>query len=142
MNGLYRYTSGTPLTIGTNVDRALSGVTGQRANLLSTNVYGDTSSFNNYFNGAAFGLPAIGTLGSVGRFSVFGPAFFGIDAALSRAFRVREGQTVEVRAEAFNLTNSIRRGNPGTNISAANTFNRILSTADPRIMQFAVKYVF
>jgi len=140
--GLYRFTTGAPLTIGTNVDRQLSGVTGQRVNLVDTNPYGDRSSFNNYFNSNAFGLPGIGTLGNIGRFSVFGPSFFTLDTALSRAFRVHEGQSVEIRAEAFNLSNSVRRGNPGTNISAPNTFNRILSTADPRIMQFAVKYVF
>lgn len=140
--GLYRFTTGAPLTIGTNLDRQLSGTTGQRVNLLNTNPYGDRSSLNNYFNSAAFGLPAIGTLGNIGRFSVFGPSFFTLDTALSRAFKVRERQSVEIRAEAFNLSNSVRRGNPGTNISAPNTFNRILSTADPRIMQFAVKYVF
>lgn len=142
ISGLYRYSSGAPMTIGTNVDRQLSGTGGQRVNLLNTDPYGDRSSLNNYLNPAAFALPEIGTLGNIGRFSLYGPPSFGVDTALSRIFRVREGQSVEIRGEAFNLTNSVRRGTPGTNISAANTFNRILSAQDPRIMQFAVKYVF
>ena len=48
-----------------------------------------------------------------------------------------------MKAEAFNVTNSLRRGNPGVTLSNANTFGRILSSTNgPRIMQFAVKYFF
>jgi hypothetical protein len=49
---------------------------------------------------------------------------------------------LEIRAEAFNLTNSLRRGNPGASVSSANTFGRTLSNGGPRVMQFALKYVF
>jgi hypothetical protein len=61
--------------------------------------------------------------------------------ALARTFQFRETQKFEVRAEAFNVTNSLRRGNPGTNIRSAD-FGRILTSVDPRTMQFALKYVF
>jgi len=62
---------------------------------------------------------------------------------VSRQFRVREGQTIEFRAEAFNLTNSLRPGNPGTTLSSTNTFGVITSSAGgPRILQFALKYAF
>jgi len=54
---------------------------------------------------------------------------------------VRENQRVEFRAEAFNLTNSVRYNNPTSNLST-NTFGQITSALDPRIMQFALKYVF
>ena len=53
-----------------------------------------------------------------------------------------EDLTLEVRGEAFNLTNSLRRGNPATVSNVANTFGQVLSAGDPRIMQFALKYVF
>ena len=146
LSGIYRRSSGAPLTITTNVDRQLSGTSGQRVNMLNTEPYGDTGSLNNYFSSTAFNgttsLPALGTLGNLGKFSLFGPGFFQLDSAVSRVIRIRERQSVELRGEAFNLSNSFRRGNPGTNISTANTFNRILSAGDPRIMQFAVKYVF
>ena len=63
--------------------------------------------------------------------------------SLSREFRVTEGQRVEIRAEAFNVTNSLRRGNPSVSLASANTFGRVLSSnGGPRIMQFALKYVF
>jgi predicted RNA methylase len=48
---------------------------------------------------------------------------------------------VEVRAEAFNLTNSFRPGNPNTVITNPQ-FGVIRTSLDPRIMQFALKYVF
>ncbi|PYS22340.1 MAG: hypothetical protein DMG11_26800 [Acidobacteria bacterium] len=58
-----------------------------------------------------------------------------------------ERQRLEVRAEAFNILNGVRpiltAPNTNTvNLASASTFGRILSAQDPRIMQFALKYVF
>jgi len=99
-----------------------------------------------WINPAAFAQPALGTLGNSGRSSIPGPGFWEIDMALSRIFRVMEGRTVEVRAEAFNLTNSFRAGAPGMPVvtTARNSpqFGQILTAQDPRIMQLAMKFVF
>jgi hypothetical protein len=62
--------------------------------------------------------------------------------SLVRSFAVRERQKVEIRAEAFNLLNHYRPGNPGASTSALASFGQITSSGDPRIMQFAVKYIF
>ena len=61
--------------------------------------------------------------------------------ALSRTFSLREITKLEVRAEAFNVTNSFRPGIPNTTINN-NTFGQIRTALDPRILQFALKYVF
>jgi hypothetical protein len=58
-----------------------------------------------------------------------------------RAFRFRGSQRIEARVEAFNALNWLRPGDPVTTFSSA-TFGQILTSADPRIMQFAVKYQF
>jgi hypothetical protein len=106
------------------------------------NPYANRSSLTNYLNPAAFAIPAPGTYGNVGAFNILGPGFWEWDEAVSRQFQVKEGQTLEFRAEAFNVTNSVRPGNPGISLGSANTFGRITSDVGPRIMQFALKYVF
>jgi hypothetical protein len=58
-----------------------------------------------------------------------------------RRFRVKEAQKVELRAEAFNLTNSFRKDNPTTDFNSS-TFGQVTAALDPRIMQFALKYFF
>ena len=56
--------------------------------------------------------------------------------------RIDDRHRVELRAEAFNLTNRVHLGGPNVSYGNAN-FGRIINTiADPRIMQFAVKYLF
>lgn len=62
--------------------------------------------------------------------------------ALSRHFTVAESQRIEARFEAFNVMNSFIPGNPTVSLSNITTFGQIRSAADPRIMQFALKYVF
>jgi hypothetical protein len=115
----------------------------QRPNQIAANAYGDRNSLTNYFNKAAFVNPNTGTYGNVGAFSVIGPQFWEWDEAVSREFKVLEAQSIEFRAEAFNVTNSLRRGNPGTTSSNTNTFGIITSSVGgPRILQFALKYAF
>ena len=90
----------------------------------------------------------MGTTGNLGRGNIQGPPTWSFDVALARAFRVTESQRVEFRAEAYNLTNSFRPSFTTTGASllglslASNTFGQIRAALDPRIMQFAVKYVF
>ena len=90
---------------------------------------------------SAFAVPAAGTLGNLGRANIRLPAYWQFDVSLARVFRVREGQTVEFRAEAYNLLNKFRPGEISTDITSAQ-FGKILSALDPRIMQFALKYAF
>jgi hypothetical protein len=151
--GIYRISSGNPLNIISGQDRSLTGTSNQRADQISGNPYGGSSDpLRNYLNPAAFGIPALGTLGNIGRNSLRGPAAWSFDVALTRGFAVRERQRVEFRAEAFNVTNSFRPGCAtgvsgcpvgGVNATTtSNTFGQIRNAMDPRIMQFALKYVF
>ena len=104
-----------------------------------------------WFNPAAFALPAPGTYGNMGVGSLRGPGFWEWDQSMSRKFQISEGRQIEVRAEAFNVTNSLRLGNPDTNLSSG-TFGKITASANPsgirtgnnggRVMQFALKYIF
>jgi len=137
---ILRLRSGTFMTITTSTDVALTGISNQRVNQVMANVYGDKTP-SNYLNSAAFALPATGTLGNIGASSIAGPGYWTFDLALAKTLKVRESKSLEFRAEAFNLTNSVRYNNPTSNLNT-NTFGQITSAQDPRIMQFALKYVF
>jgi hypothetical protein len=82
------------------------------------------------------------------RNSIVGPGTRVVDLALTRAFAVATGRTVEARVEAFNLFNWFRPGVDNTPLQApvvtvnSQTFGQILEAADPRIMQFALKFSF
>jgi len=128
------------LTVLSGLDRALNGVVNQRAQQVLVNPYGDKS-LTNYLNPAAFTQPALGTLGSAGSRSIAGPGAWQFDVSLSRVFPLGESRRLEVRAEAYNVTNSLRPANPNTTITGS-TFGQITTALDPRIMQFALKYVF
>jgi hypothetical protein len=93
------------------------------------------------FNRAAFAPAALGTYGNMGFNTVPGLGTWALDAALSRQFNLGEDRRVEFRAEAFNLPNAVRPNNPATSITS-NNFGRITSILEPRIMQFALKYLF
>ena len=131
-------------------DQCLCNIDNQRPQLLLPNaVYLDTSGRpgSQWLNPAAFGFPAVGTLGSLGRNTLRLPMDWQFNVALSRVFHVREAQSVEFRVEAFNVLNSFRPGDStsGQVISANWTsaqFGKLLTAQDPRIMQFALKYLF
>jgi hypothetical protein len=125
-------------------DRCLCDISNQRPDLILPNaVYVDSSARpgTQYFNPAAFGQPALGTLGNLGRVTLKLPLTWQFDAALARTLRVREAQTLEFRVEAFNVLNTFRTGAISADLSSAQ-FGKIRNALDPRIMQFALKYIF
>ena len=147
--------SGEAMTIVTSLDRALTnqfmqwpglGVGGgiliaQRVNQVLGNPYGDRTA-DNFFNPAAFAQPPLGTaLPNSGMGNVKGPGLWQFDVSLSRTFQVREMQKVEFRAEAFNVLNKFIMMNPVFDLNS-NLFGKVIAARDPRIMQFALKYLF
>ncbi|MBM3735138.1 MAG: TonB-dependent receptor [Acidobacteria bacterium] len=68
-----------------------------------------------YFDPAAFALPAAGTLGNLGRGALIGPNLRTFDGSLMKDFRwakLGESGVVQFRAEAFNLFNRANFGVP------------------------------
>ena len=137
---IYRVSSGSPLTVTVTSDPAGTGIGGQRANL-DGDPYGDRHSTSNYLNFASFSAPAPGEYGRQRRGDIYGPGTRNVDISLVRMFRL-DTHRIEARVESFNLMNWTRYNNPSANFSAPNTFGRITSALDPRIMQFALKYDF
>ena len=151
--GIYRAQSAPWLTVSmVPPDRQLSGTTNQRPLQVLPNTLCSHTTSSCWLNPAAFALPALGTLGTMNRGNIPGPAFWQLDLALSRNIRVTEHQRVQLRGEAFNLTNSFRAGVALPNAAAGSSgvslalgslnFGQITSALDPRILQLAIKYVF
>ena len=61
---------------------------------------------------------------------------------LTRTFQLRERQSLEFRAEAFNIPNHVNPNNPTSTVLSNAQFGKITTVGDPRILQFALKYVF
>jgi hypothetical protein len=141
VSGILRARSGEPLTITTGQDRAMTGiVSNQRADQVLDEAYGDKDAYI-WLNRDAFAQPALGTLGNSPRGGFRGPSSWSVDMVLARSFQFGQFQRVELRAEAFNVLNTVRLNNPATNLSSA-TFGRILGSDDPRIIQLGLKFEF
>ena len=151
-SALVQVLSGGPLNVTIGRDQALTGAQNQRPN-----VNGDWGLPNptndKYFDTSVFSLPAPGTYGNLKRNALRGPGTWRVDTALTRRFDVGDSRQIEARLEAFNLFNHVGPGvtqqingfgsvgNPNT-VFTNTLFGRITTAADPRIMQFALKYVF
>ncbi len=95
----------------------------------------------NYLNPAAFAQPAAFTFGTMGRNSLVGPGYISLDAVLSRVITLGSARRLELRAEAFNLTNRINYTIVGRILNDP-TFGRLLSQDAPRQLQFGARFTF
>ena len=134
--------SGTPVTILSGTDRSESGIGNDYANIIGdpTRPAG-MSQIQQYFNTAAFTAAPIGTFGNVGRGMLRGPAYFDVDLSVFKDFAFTERFKLQFRAESFNTENRANFQNPVASVSSG-TFGRITAANDPRVLQFALKFMF
>ena len=141
VSGIGRIQSGSYFTVTSGFNTALtSGKNVDRANQVLADPYLPNKGINGWLNPAAFARPANGEYGNAS-LNIRGPGVITINIGLTRKFQVREKQSVEFRAEAFNMPNHMNPNNPIAALNNRN-FGKILTARDPRIMQFALKYVF
>ena len=141
ISGIVRLQTGSYFTVTSGSDTSLTtAADGNRANQVLADVYAPNKSIDQWLNIAAFARPATGVWGNAAN-SIIGPGSITINMGMTRKFQIRENQSVEFRAEAFNMPNHVNPDNPNTALNNQN-FGKILSAGDPRIMQFALKYLF
>ena len=142
VSGIVRILSGGYMTALSGLDTALSGTAvDERPNQVLPSPYAPDKGIALWLNPKAFTQPATGTYGTMGATNLVGPGTLTINMGLTRKFQVRENQSVEFRAEAFNILNHVNLGNPTLTLTSAK-FGKIQSASDPRILQLALKYVF
>jgi hypothetical protein len=146
MGGVWSAQSGQPFSVRAGQDNSLTGIGLDRADLVGDpsragRVNPNRDPVLEWFNTRAFAHSAPGTFGTSGRNILFGPSITSIDMSLMKDFRFYRENSIQFRAEAFNLLNRANFNLPASQITQG-TFGRITSAQDPRILQFALKVRF
>ncbi len=159
VSGIGTASSGRPvnITLSRKSSQLPDGNTGsQRPDLLpGVSIYPAHQTIDNWFNPAAFAIPAKGTWGNLGRYAGRGPGYYEIDTALQKKFPLTERLNLNFRAEAFNLFNHPIYANPSGSLGSnpatpSANFGKITSilntgavgTGTPRRLQFALRLDF
>jgi hypothetical protein len=139
--------TGTPVNVirATNPNSVLPGL---RPNVThNPNLTRSKRNYMQWFDTTAFTWPKSegqsSEPGNAGRNIVVGPAYVNLDSSLAKVFTVRERYKVEVRAEAFNTSNTVHLSNPDGSYSSG-TFGQINSVlpSSNRVAQLAAKVIF
>ena len=142
--GIATFQSGVPVAIAqvTNFN-AFAGFGTQRPNRVSDPTLPSSErSTARWFDTSAFQVAPQFTLGNSSRNPVRGPGYRNVDLALVKRTPLGSGRTaLELRAEAFNLTNTPPLGAPNAVLGSPG-FGSITSAGDPRVVQLGVKLIF
>jgi len=147
VSSIFQATSGLPYDVGVSGDIANTGNSGccsygyERLNLV-----GDPSLSNptpaDWFNKAAFAVPANYTFGNLGRNAIRADRYINLDLSLVRDFPFAEKRRFQFRVDMFNTANHPVWGIPGETFNSAQ-FGTITSTrSTERQIQFAGKLFF
>ncbi|MGA8234819.1 MAG: TonB-dependent receptor [Candidatus Acidiferrales bacterium] len=158
VTGLFRWTSGFPITVDNGPDWATdwniegdampNGPLPEMSNPKNATVNGQSIGPDIFANPvaaeAAFRPEWPGESGT--RNNVIGDGMFDIDTGLSKNFPIGEHKRLEFSWQTFNLTNSVRYDVRGAQPSlgyAPDEFGKYNSTlTTPRFMQFALRFAF
>jgi hypothetical protein len=143
MTGILTLQSGVPVAVtqATNYN-AFAGFGTQRPNLVGDpELPPDQRSTSRWFDTSAFAVAPQFTLGSASRNPVRGPSYRNLDFALLRRVAMPAATSLEIRLEAFNLTNTPPFGAPNGVFGSA-AFGTITTAGDARVLQIGVKYLF
>jgi hypothetical protein len=112
-------------------------------------IYPEKQTLDNWFNIAAFAVPARGTWGNAARNLGRGPGVNQLDLSAQKTVNLSESHRIAFRAEFFNSFNRPHLGTPAANLSSPGTFGRITSpmnrtigTGTARQIQFMLRYIF
>jgi hypothetical protein len=146
ISGIFVARSGLPVNVVRNPqDRGFEGL---RPDLLSDpNLPSSERTLSKYFDTGAFDKSrftgsAERDLGNAGRNVVRGPGYVNLDVSTLKDIRIKEGTTLQLRFEAYNLTNTPHFANPNSNMAAGNFGSITQTTGNARIVQFGAKVKF
>ena len=147
VSGLTRFRTGLPTTVAGGVEynanywlTSLAIVTGPVQTGVHIDPNGNPSIFANPSASNSFADELPGHTGK--RAAIRLPSFFNTDMAVTKRFKLPRESQLLFRAEAFNVFNTVNFSNPILTLTAPSTFGEFQNVADPRVMQFALRYEF
>jgi hypothetical protein len=133
--------SGTPFSVGFTPTQA--GWYANRADVAGSELYPADRTIEQWFNTAAFAVPAPFTFGNSARNMLFGPGQTIVDLSVLKDTRITEKLTAQFRAEFFNIPNHPSFGNPAANLSVPASVGKIRGVSVPaRAIQFGMKLIY
>ena len=151
VSGITTFASGQPVQMSESDDLSLTGTFADTVDEPSYannggKLYGNRNprSLMPYFNPNYFVTETPGQVGNVMRRFFSGPGILNSDLALAKETKIRETQSLQFRAEVFNVFNHAQFGNPSGDIDniGSGGFGYVNGARDPRIMQVALKFQF
>jgi hypothetical protein len=141
--GILRAQAGSPLAVIQAVNsNAFAGFGIQRPNRSTDpTLPADQRTTARWFNTAAFTQAPQFTIGNSSRNPVSGAGYRTFDLMLGKTFHITDRTKLELRAEAFNLTNTPGLGAPNTTFGAS-AFGSITTASDPRVFELVGKVHF
>lgn len=144
LSGDFTVASGTPLTarvIGDVLDVARGSNGSLRADYNGQPISLGDPTVGQWFNTAAFSVPATGTFGNAGRNSINGPGNFLLNMSLSKTIPMKDMMALELRAEATNILNHVNYTAVDTVVNSP-TFGQVVSAGNMRRMQLTSRFRF
>jgi trimeric autotransporter adhesin len=149
VSGTFTFNTGTPLTPiyqASNAEVLTNTEGSQRPNKVpGVSVTAGAHSLKEWFNPAAFTAPTMGApgypYGNASRHSITGPGTISNSMSLSKTEQLGDTRSLEVRATANNVFNTVQYSGVDTNISSA-TVGQITSAAGMRSFAFLARFRF
>ena len=143
LGGIYTYHTGFPLTIKLASDPSGTNARSFRANVIGTpNDPHQIGPGATWLDVSAYATPAFHTFGNAGVGIVRGPGMSRFDLSLAKQFHLTEHKFFELRAEAFNLTNTPIFLSPASQTITSTLFGQIRSSQGERNVQVVGKFYF
>ncbi len=156
-NGILSHYGSTPVDVLSGVNTyGTAGNVNPRPNLVQgVPIYLHTADKTKWLNPAAFSLPGVGQLGSLGKGSIRGKPVNNVDFSIAKNWKLKERYGLQFRGEMFNVFNHANFGGYQNSLnfqgnSTLSNFGSVtngsfgtLSTAQaPREIQFGFKFSF
>jgi Carboxypeptidase regulatory-like domain len=136
ISGKIRWQSGQMLTVTGNTNIGV-----RRADYTGAEISIDNPNEDRWFNTEAFVAAPVERRGNATVGQVEGPHWKQADISFRKRFRFTSTKNVEIRADVFNVFNTVNFGNPNTRTDQA-AYGTIGGARIPRQSQFSVRFSF